>query len=512
MNEKEWRQLVNNVLNNDEAAFERLYKETERSVYFLCLKLLGNEHDAKDAAHETYLAAFNGLSSLDDGANFPKWINGIAVNQCKRFFRTPQNESLDEKLEHGVDFSDDESFIPDDYVDNDVKRKVIMDIIDNVLSEVQRQTIILYYYDELKTNEIASIMNCPEGTVKYRLSAARDKIKEAVLIYEKENNERLHGIAPIPILTLILRTEAEHTVVPDIRVHHKPETSAKHNKTGGKNIMDKALKGKIIAAAAAVVILGGGITAAVVLSKNDDSKISKKDTSSSSVVTENSDSSAADSSSLATTDNSESAPETQTVTEAVTEPESKPDEEPVTLYWAGFYITLPSDYWINWDINSSERIYRIKNPDTEDAIHVQYQSSYEQGLKLEEVRDVIFQRLYFWETFRNPNYGTISSGYDHFHELEDVVFNVEDEEYMELDGCPFQKQQGTMRITKSYGGDYELSYVGYFALIPDDYYDDDVAFTVFFSTESTKPEVIEEMRETAKNAVENGYFVDIFSL
>lgn len=66
MNEKEWRQLVNNALNNDEAAFERLYKETERSVYFLCLKLLGNEQDAKDAAQETYLAAFNGLSSLDD--------------------------------------------------------------------------------------------------------------------------------------------------------------------------------------------------------------------------------------------------------------------------------------------------------------------------------------------------------------------------------------------------------------------------------------------------------------
>ncbi len=509
MNEKEWRQLVNNALNNDEAAFERLYKETERSVYFLCLKLLGNEHDAKDAAHETYLAAFNGLSTLDDGANFPKWINGIAVNQCRRFFRTPQNESLDEKLEHGVDFSDDESFIPDDYVDNDVKRKVIMDIIDNVLSEVQRQTIILYYYDELKTNEIASIMNCPEGTVKYRLSAARDKIKEAVLIYEKENNERLHGIAPIPILTLILRAEAKHTAVPDIRVHHKPEASAKHNKTGGNNIMDKALKGKIIAAAAAVVILGGGITAAVVLNKNDDPKISKNDTSSS-VVTENSDSSAADSSSLAATDNSESAPESQTVTEAVTEPESKPDEEPVTLSWMSFYVTLPSDYQINYGINSSANIYRYKNPNTEDAIHVQYQSSHEEGLKLEDIRDVMFEDLYFLNTKNDKNHGV----FDYYHEfdLDDVVFNVEDEEYMELDGCPFLKQQGTMRITKSYGGDYELSYVGYFALVPDYWLDYDVPFTVFFSTGSTKPEVIEEMKETAKNAVENGYFVDIFSL
>lgn len=271
MNENEWRQLVKNALNNDEAAFDRLYKETERPVYFLCLKLLGNEQDAKDAAQETYLAAFNGLSTLDDGANFPKWINGIAVNQCKRFLRTPKNESLDEKLEHGVEFSDDENFIPEDYVANAEKRRVIMNIIDTELSEVQRQTIILYYYNGLKTHEIASIMNCPEGTVTYRLSAARAKIKEAVLIYEKENKDRLHAIVPIPILTLILRSEAERTVVPDIRLFNNPAASANHLKAGGKTMLN-TLKAKIIAGACAAAVVGGGVAAGVLISDNSKNK------------------------------------------------------------------------------------------------------------------------------------------------------------------------------------------------------------------------------------------------
>lgn len=504
MNEKEWRQLVNNVLNNDEAAFERLYKETERSVYFLCLKLLGNEHDAKDAAHETYLAAFNGLSTLDDGANFPKWINGIAVNQCKRFFRTPQNESLDEKLEHGVDFSDDESFIPDDYVDNDVKRKVIMDIIDNVLSEVQRQTIILYYYDELKTNEIASIMNCPEGTVKYRLSAARDKIKEAVLIYEKENNERLHGIAPIPILTLILRTEAEHTVVPDIRVHHKPETSAKNNKSGGKNIMDKALKGKIIAAAAAVVILGGGITAAVVLNKNDDSKISKKDTSSS-VVTENSDSSAADSSSLAATDSSESATESQTVTESETESETIPEREPETIDWAGFRITYPNDFYTNRDYadyDQQKNFVKYSTTrdfdrywETGDAIMIKYAyyPDYGQEFQLEDVRDILAKDMQ----------EGVDDGFHFYREL--TVYSVEDQEYMELDGCPFLKEEGIIELHTE-NEELDVSYVAYYGDIKTQSMGE-VPLVLFFFTQSKKPEIIAEMKEVAVTVAESGVYV-----
>lgn len=60
---------------------------------------------------------------------------------------------------------------------NDAKRKIIMDIIDTVLTEEQRRSVILYYFDMLTVPEIAEVMNCTTGTVTSRLSARKKKDK-----------------------------------------------------------------------------------------------------------------------------------------------------------------------------------------------------------------------------------------------------------------------------------------------------------------------------------------------
>ena len=216
MDELQWRESVEATKKGDKKAFEKLYRQTERAVYFTCLKLLASEDNAKDTMQDTYMTALDKLDTLDDGAKFPMWINRIAINKCKNKLVKIKDDSLDEKLEQGTEFKDDESFIPEEYVTNEAKRKVIMDIIDRVLSDVQRQTIILYYYDQLSLEDIAEIMDCPVKTVSSRLCSAREKIKEAVLIYEKANDDRLHMLVPIPILTQILLKEAQSISVPDI--------------------------------------------------------------------------------------------------------------------------------------------------------------------------------------------------------------------------------------------------------------------------------------------------------
>lgn len=277
MDNNQWQKLVTNAMNGDKDAFETLYKETERSVYFLCLKLLGDEHNAKDVTQDTYMTALEKLSALDDGANFPKWINGIAVNKCKMHFRSTASASLEEQLEQGDEFTDDSRFIPDEYVSDSEKRRIIMNIIDTALSDVQRQTVILYYYNGFSVSEIAKLMECPEGTVTYRLSAARAKIKEKILSYEEKHDDRLHAVVPIPILTRILRYEAEHTAVPDIRLFANSSAAAasanniaSKASAGGKSAMTGTLKTKIIAGAISAVVVGGVITAGVLLSGGDE--------------------------------------------------------------------------------------------------------------------------------------------------------------------------------------------------------------------------------------------------
>ena len=279
MTEEKWRELTAKAIKGDSAAFEELYNASKRSVYFICSKMLSSEHDAKDAMQNTYITAYQKLSSLDDGANFLKWINGIAANKCREFFHGKAAESLDEKLEEGIEFTDEE-FIPEECVSDMERRRIIMHIIETELSDVQRQTVILYYYNQLTVSQIADEMSCPENTVKYRLCAARDKIKEAVLIYEKEHDDRLHAIIPLPVLTRIFRTEAEQISVPDIPLHLPENSSAPAQtilKNAGGSKMKNALLGKIIAGVAAVGVIGGGITAVVVHnSKDNDSKTDSK--------------------------------------------------------------------------------------------------------------------------------------------------------------------------------------------------------------------------------------------
>ena len=283
MNELQWRELVEQTQKGDMDAFEKLYTQTNRSVYFTALKLLANEDNAKDVMQDTYITAIEKLGELHDGAKFPQWVNAIAVNKCRRYFRKPAEDSLDEQTEQGFDLSDDVSFIPEEYVTNEVKRKVVMDIITRVLSDVQRQTVIMYYYNEMSLEQIAQVMDCPVKTVSSRLVSSREKIKEAVLIYEKKQGDRLHCVAVVPILTLILKAEAQSTSVPDIALgvfakalmdaaSSASASTVSTTAVAGGSVKMGFFTGKVIAAVAAGVVAVGGVTAAVILSKNSSDK------------------------------------------------------------------------------------------------------------------------------------------------------------------------------------------------------------------------------------------------
>lgn len=274
MEKDDIKKLVLQAAQGNKAAFGALYEETGRTVYFSCLKLLGDPQLAEDITQETYLTALQKLGTLAQPENFPAWVNRIGINLCKMHFRN--NSAPEDNSEEIIEEIPDEGLIPEEYVSNDAKRKIIMDIIDTVLTEEQRRSVILYYFDMLTVPEIAEVMNCTTGTVTSRLSAARKKIKEAVLIYEKNNNDRLHAVVPVFILSKLLNKEASNTVLPKLTVFTGSASAANavpdsvtSTKTisGGKG-MFSTVKAKVIAGVCAAAVVGGGITAAVVLSSN----------------------------------------------------------------------------------------------------------------------------------------------------------------------------------------------------------------------------------------------------
>jgi len=283
MEKEKIRRLVLQAEQGDRAAFGELYEETGRSVYFNCLKLLGNAQQAEDITQDTFMKALEKLDSLKEPENFSAWVNRIAINNCKMDFRK-NPRTAEEESEKIIDDTPDSELIPDDYADSEEKRRIIMNIIDTALTDEQRQTIILFYFDMMSVAEIAEIMECSVGTVTSRLSAARKKIREAVLIYEKKNNDRLHAVMPIPVLSKIFMQECQHLKLPELSVFSKasatevvPDKNTTISKSGGKG-MFSTVKAKVIAGVVALAVVGGGITAVVLANRDKTADADKPNT------------------------------------------------------------------------------------------------------------------------------------------------------------------------------------------------------------------------------------------
>ena len=289
--ENQLKELVGKVKQGDYAAFEELYSISSRYVYFTCINFLGNEEDAKDVMQDAYITAYEKISSLNDPEKFISWVNKIAINHCKKVLMKKTTDFLE--IENAADelTEENENFLPEEYITQKEKRKLVMDIMRNALSDIQYKTVILYYFNGLSIEEIADIMECPPGTVKYRLSIARAKIREGVDAYENKSGDKLYSVVGLPLLMRLLYEEANSIDVPDIlhdimeavRTHfsagqvknadNTPDTNtpsannpANTSKGGTIKNMLKTPK-TIIAAAAAVVIIGG--VAAVIATNHE---------------------------------------------------------------------------------------------------------------------------------------------------------------------------------------------------------------------------------------------------
>ena len=216
MEQKEIAKLVEKLQNGDKQAFETLYQETSKTVYFICISFLNNEEDAKDVMQETYITAYQKLEQLQDKEKFAAWISQIAVNKCKKILLKNSPTLMEPESMTNLATESNESFLPEEYITQKSKRKIVMDIMRKKLSDIQYQTVILFYFNDLSIEEIADIMECPPGTVKYRLSVSRAKIKEGVLEYENESKDKLYSFAPIPFLAGLLAMEAENIEAPDV--------------------------------------------------------------------------------------------------------------------------------------------------------------------------------------------------------------------------------------------------------------------------------------------------------
>ncbi len=180
---------VRRAQEGDVRAFEQLFQQYQRGIYNTVFQMTHNDADAADLTQEVFVRAYRALPRLQTPEAFTSWLYRIAVNLSRNWLRDRGRvriESLEVPGEEGEEGSTRE--IADPSGDpaalaqtRDMQERVQKAIAG--LSPDHRQVVMLHHIEGMPVEEIARVMGCSIGTVKSRLSRARENLKRKLAGY-----------------------------------------------------------------------------------------------------------------------------------------------------------------------------------------------------------------------------------------------------------------------------------------------------------------------------------------
>lgn len=178
--------LVQCAAEGDERAFEQLVQQHQKAVYNLALRMAGNADDAFDLAQEAFLRAWRGLKFFKGEASFSTWLYRLTSNVCIDFLRQQKRSKTvslsfldDEEGQRELDRPDPQPGPEDRAIRADERGRIEQAL--NALEPEYRQALTLRAIDGLSYIEISEILDIPAGTVKSRISRAREKMRRKLL-------------------------------------------------------------------------------------------------------------------------------------------------------------------------------------------------------------------------------------------------------------------------------------------------------------------------------------------
>lgn len=163
-------ELVEKAKHGDSQAFCLLIDENRLKMYKTAKAILNNEDDVCDAIQEALVSAYTNINKLNESKYFSTWIIRILINKCYDII------AKNKKVGNVVDIDEAQEVKSyDSYESDSIVNKVL-----NEIDEDLKEITILYYYDGFSIKEISEMVKIPEGTVKSRLSRAREKLYELI--------------------------------------------------------------------------------------------------------------------------------------------------------------------------------------------------------------------------------------------------------------------------------------------------------------------------------------------
>lgn len=170
--------MTRNLPPIDPSEFQKLVREYQDRIYNLCRYMLGNPQDAQDAAQDAFLKAYKNLGDFRPEASLYSWLYRIAVNTCLDYRKKTSATAL-----KGEPISEEEP-TGDPSPEATYESRRISETVQSALRKLPeklRSAIVLREIEGLSYEEIAEILRTSVGTVKSRISRAREELRGALL-------------------------------------------------------------------------------------------------------------------------------------------------------------------------------------------------------------------------------------------------------------------------------------------------------------------------------------------
>ena len=173
-------QLIRKILSGDDEAFNALVQKYQKSVHTLVWRKIGDFHYAEEITQDTFLQAYEKLSTLKDPSQFAGWLYAIVNRLCIGWMRKqkPAKQPLDDTSGKAIDNLTYERYVSEQRESEAIERRYeIVEELLGKLPESEREVMTLYYLGEMPTKEIGELLDVPVNTIVSRLHRARKRLQ-----------------------------------------------------------------------------------------------------------------------------------------------------------------------------------------------------------------------------------------------------------------------------------------------------------------------------------------------
>ena len=181
--------LIADLCEGDETALAPLVERYKRMVYRLAVQITKNHADADDVMQETFIKVYRSIRTFRRDAAFETWLYRIAVNEALNFVKRRERRrectletTIEAEYEATARYRAQLANDPQTQAEKAELRQYVTEAVNN-LPLKHRTVVILHEFEGLTHAEIASILNCSEGTVRSRLHYARKKLRTLLKPY-----------------------------------------------------------------------------------------------------------------------------------------------------------------------------------------------------------------------------------------------------------------------------------------------------------------------------------------